>query len=324
MSDLINKLGECIDLLDIDSFEHNLDCHIKQIIDLKPNILNEIVTKCLKITSPNFPNGCDFLELFMYKLGLSELKYITCDESSKPIVNMYLLNKKKFSHSSVFFLFRCNDLNLINQIVQNKLLDSLTTCENWHLLFVTSYQERFFNPHFTNTFEGFMVKYILICKLKCSLSYRRSCLAWFAGSMHLYTDEYFLQNEEKRLKYSLFKLFEALILNGLLHKIEYQSLIKMLNNRNEEIQQALSQKNLFANQANSKQDKETNFNFPSLDCLFPLSLKNLCRIEIKRGLKHYSSHHIQQLYLPESLKRFVFFEDECLSLYQNFARYSSM
>ncbi|RNA06654.1 hypothetical protein BpHYR1_052686 [Brachionus plicatilis] len=324
MSDLINKLGKCIEEFDIKSFEYNLESHIKQIIELKPNVLNEIMTKCLGIGTSAFPNGCDFLELFMHKLGLSELKYITCDESSKPIVGMYLTNGRKFSHSSVFFLFRCNDLNLVKQVMESKLLDSLTTCENWHLMFVTSYQERFFNPHFTNTFEGFMVKYILICKLKCSLSYRRSCLTWFAGSMHLYTDEYFLQNEEKRLKYALFKIFEALILNGLLRKIEYHSLIKMLKRRNEEILQSLSQKNLFANQSNLNLEKFTNFNFPSLDSIFPLSLKSMCRIAIKRSLKNYTNFNIQQLYLPESLKRFVFFEDECLGLYQNFDRYSNM
>lgn len=321
MSDLIERLFKCMHDLDLEAFESNLENNFNQIIKFKPNILTDIVVKCLNIKRSNFPNGCDFLEIFMKKLSFSELKYITCDESSKPIVNMYFLNKRNFSHYSVFFLFRCNDLNLVKQVVENEMLNSLTTCENWHLMFVTSYQERFFNPHFTNTFEGFMVKYILICKLKCSLSYRRSCLAWFAGSMHLYTDEYFLQNEEKRLKFALFKLFEALILNGLLQKMEYQSLINMLKSRNEEIQQSLSQKNLFDNQAFSNNEKLKSFDFPSLGSLFPLSLKNISRIAIKRNLKNYTSREIQLLCLPDILKRFVYFEDECFSLYQNFDRY---
>lgn len=320
MSELIDKLFKSMHELNINAFESDLENNFNQIIKLKPNILTDIIVKCLNIKGSEFPNGCDFLELFMKKLSLSELKF-TCDESSKPIVTMYLLNKRKFSHSSVFFLFRCNDLSLVKQVVEKEMLDTLTICENWHLMFVTSYQERFFNPHFTNTFEGFMVKYILICKLKCSLSYRRSCLTWFAGSMHLYTDEYFLQNEEKRLKYALFKLFEALILNGLLQKMEYRSLIRMLKGRNEEIQQSLCQKNLFDNKVNLNNENLKNFDFPSLDSLFPLSLKNISRIAIKRNLKNYTSSEIQRLYLPDSLKRFVYFEDECLSLYQNFERY---
>lgn len=210
-------------------------------------------------------------------------------------------------------------------------------------MFVASYQERFFTHYFDTIFEGFLARFILLCKLRCSLSQKRFFLTWFSGSLHLYTDEYFLQNEESRFKYVLIKLFQSLILNGLVTNTDFLSLSKMLAKRNEELV-SLNMTKFYAtetvalptapgpvvfssssvNRAAMDDDfsmnssKLSNNYFFYLDIMFPLSLKNACRLAIKRSMVKYTKNQIEKLPLPTNLKRFVFFEPECESIYKCF------
>lgn len=215
-------------------------------------------------------------------------------------------------------------------------------------MFVASYQERFFTHYFDTIFEGFLARFVLLCKLRCSLNQKRFFLTWFAGSLHLYTDEYFLQNEECRFNYVLVKLFESLILNGLLTNSDFQNLSNMLAKRNVELVQLNSSKNYSSSTSSTsnssraaaaiqtrdllnsklKTSLETNANaessvlsnassyFPVLDGLFPLSLKNNCRLAIKRSISKYTRDEIDRLPLPANLKRFVYFDNECESIYK--------
>lgn len=251
-------------------------------------------------------------------MNLTNLKFVCWDESCKPVVRMYLNKNRIFTSSSICFLIRCYDLDLIKEVIDNNLLDSIVECENWHLMFVASYQQRFFNHCFTSILESFLVKYVLLCKLKCCFKQKRAFLTWFAGSLHLYTDEYFLQNEEKRFKFVLVKLFECLILNGLLKNSEYFNLVNMLIKRNEEILHCWTQRNLSINQDCSSNSEVKCDYFANLTALFPLSLKNLCRLAIKRNMTHFNKTSIYQLQLPVNLKKFVYFENECEYVFKSF------
>lgn len=223
-------------------------------------------------------------------------------------------------------------------------------------MFVASYQERFFTHYFDTIFEGFLARFVLLCKLRCSLNQKRFFLTWFAGSLHLYTDEYFLQNEECRFNYVLVKLFESLILNGLLTNSDFLNLSNMLAKRNVELVQLNLSKNYTSSSSSANNSRtaaaaassrtiqtrdllnskfktslETNADaepssvvslsnvssyFPVLDGLFPLSLKNNCRLAIKRSMTKYTRNEIDRLPLPSNLKRFVYFDNECESIYK--------
>lgn len=328
---------------DLEKFEFLLNDQIEEIKQIKPRNLNEILLDCLKIyQDPLKPNGCDFIEHFMYKLSITNCHFVCWDDSCKSIVQLYLDTKHNFSPYSICFLLRCYDLELIKNVFDLDLINPslMGECENWHLMFVASYQERFFTHCFDTIFEGFLARFILICKLRCSLKHKRSFLTWFAGSLHLYTDEYFLQNEESRFKFVLVKLFECLILNGLLSNNEFKNLLNMLMKRNEEMLLTLNSKSItgaFNSSSNNNQQmvteemlkedsmKTSNNNnnnklnyFPNLDSLFPLSLKNTCRLVIKRSMTKFTRSQIDTLPLPSNLKKFIFFEFECESVYKSF------
>lgn len=212
-------------------------------------------------------------------------------------------------------------------------------------MFVASYQERFFTHYFDTIFEGFLARFIMICKLRCSLTQKRFFLTWFAGSLHLYTDEWFLQNEETRFKFVLVKLFESLILNGLLTNSDFVNLSQMLAKRNKELISTKQYSKVGMFQSSNDERKPTNDGgqisqelssqtavlgqqkptatlpisyFPILEGLFPLSLKNNCRLAIKRSMVKYNKNEIDKLPLPANLKRFVYFENECESIYKCF------
>lgn len=224
-----------------------------------------------------------------------------------------------------------------------------------HLMFIASYQERFHTINVETIFEGFLARFILLCKLRCAFSQKRFFLTWFAGSLHLYTDEYFLQNEESRFKYVLVELFESLILNGLLTNLDFINLSEMLAKRKVELAHINSSKHfsssplgsMFVAYHNHHQQQHplsrkaatitapqtdlnsnvdvkplstmpTTTSFPVLDALFPLSLKNSCRLVIKHSMIKYTRNEIDKLPLPTNLKRFVFYDNECESIYRCF------
>ena len=97
-------------------------------------------------------------------------------------------------------------------------------------------------------FEGFVCRFILLSKLNCLPEQKRSFLTWFAGSLHLYADEFLLKSEEECFKHVLAKLFEGLILNGLLNNSEFKNFYRMLIRRNEEMITALNN-SYYSNQA---------------------------------------------------------------------------
>jgi len=310
-------------------------------------------------------DGCEFIELFMLKLCDAKYPFVCWVDTCKSIVRVFINQLRQFTPYSICFLLSCYDVDLIKEAFENDLVDQhcFGDCLNWHLMFVASYQERFFTLCFDNIFEGFLARFILLCKLRCCLKQKRTFLTWFAGSLHLYTDEYFVQNEEVRFKYVLVKLFESLILNGLLSNIELKNLLQMLVKRNEDMQFTMNTKsiNSTAVQNNTAVNTYNVFNvqpdfyqtesrgslsssttgitnasssssssltqsrsssslyLSALDTFYPLSLKNTCRLIIKRSMTKYTKKYIEQLPLPANLKRFVLFENECDSVYKSFS-----
>ena len=123
----------------------------------------------------------------------------------------------------------------------------------------------------------------------------RSFLTWFAGSLHLYADEYFLQSDEACFKNVLAKLFEGLILNGLLTNSEFKNFYQMLIKRNEEMlsvlngsyinqQHSYNNHQTVSDDSNKKDELKQQCYFPNLNLLFPLTLKNICRLAVKRQM----------------------------------------
>lgn len=359
---LFEQLKSSICLRDMSKFHATLDEQTIAIGLLKPRLINEILLQCIKISSiepstspPPAPStsynklidGTEFIESFMFKLHTLKCYFVFSDDTCKSVVKLFVAQNRQFSPYSVNFLLRCHDLELIRQVFDLNLVSDKCSgdCSNWHLMFVASYQERFFTHYFDTIFEGFLARFILLCKLRCSLSQKRFFLTWFAGSLHLYTDEYFLQNEECRFKYVLVHLFESLILNGLLTNSDFVNLSNMLAKRNQELAQINSFKNYSSNShhqqnhlkkvneaatslnleeastASSSKSADSsgkNSYFPILDGIFPLSLKNSCRLAVKRSMIKYTKNEIDKLPLPTNLKRFVFFDHECESIYKCF------
>lgn len=310
-----------------------------KIASLKPRLVNETLQDCLtKASSVPIINkagnldGCDFIEVFMNKLHESQCFFFSWDETCKSIVRVFINQRRQFSSFTICFLLRCYDLELLKEVFENDLVDSVCfgNCKNWHIMFVASYQERFFSSSIENIFEGFMCRYILLSKLRCSLDQKRSFLTWFAGSLHLYADEYFLQSDEACFKNVLAKLFEGLILNGLLTNSEFKNFYRMLIKRNEEMLSVLNgsynnhhlynsnQLNNEESQKNSQIDKKQQAcYFPNLNLLFPLTLKNICRLVVKRHMTKYTRGHVECLPLPNNLKRFICFDNECDAVFKN-------
>lgn len=302
---LIANLNESIQENNLNKFKINLN---EQII-LKPNLINQLL---FKLAAQN--EICEFVECLMNKINISKSHFVCTDNLCKLIVNKYILQKYRFTQYSVCFLLRCYDVNLIKQVLDSDLLIR-TDCESWYLMFVASYQERFFSHSFDDILESFLARYILICKLRCNLDEKRAFLTWFSGSLHLYCDDYFIQTDEIRFKTILSKLFESLILNGLLTLDEFNNLYQNIIKRNEEL---LLISSLNFNNSINFSSEAKRASFPSLDYMFPLSLKNLTRLAIKRSLKEYTQKSIHALPVPNSIKKFLYFDSECDFAFKGF------
>lgn len=331
-----NDLRQSIKQRDLVKFKSCIEKqeNFNQIASLKPRLINETLKECLAQASKESmtndeKDGCEFIEVLMHKLHNVQCHFVSWDDISKSVVEVYIDQSRHFSTFTLCFLLRCYNLELIQKVFKSNLVDRFChgNCENWHLMFVASYQERFFTGSIENIFEGFMCRLVLLSKLRCWLEQKRSFLTWFAGSLHLYADEYFLQNDEKKFKYVLAKLFEGLILNGLLTNTEYKNFYQMLIKKNEEM---LSTVNCSYNGQSFNQDHESdepekalnnsqessnllksNCYIPNLELLYPLSLKNICRLVVKRNMKKYTRSHVESLSLPNNLKKFVLFDNEC-------------
>jgi hypothetical protein len=300
---------------------------------INPKVINDILLKCISISrldndddevnhAADEIDGCEFIELLMFKIYSTPCYFVCWDDiTCKSIIRIYLKRKRQITPYTLCFLLRSNDINLINQVVELNLVETFCRgdCSDWHLMFVASYQERFFSDCFRSFYEGLLARIILICRLRCSLEQKRYFLTWFAGSLHLYSDEYFHKNDEMNFKRALIMLFEGLILNGLLNLKEFNSLFQMLVKRNEDILVLLDKRRNPSNttsppplQSHASSNKSCLSNqLPILESLFPLTLKNLSRLALKRNLKAYTKSYIDQLSLPPNLKRFLFFENEC-------------
>lgn len=315
-------------------FTHQIDQqkNFNKIASLKPRLINETLQDCINKASPipldsketEAIDGCDFIEVFMDKIHETQCYFGSWDDTCKSIVRIYIDQRRQFSPSTICFLLRCYDLKLLKEAFENDLVDSLCfgNCQNWHIMFVASYQERFFSSSIENIFEGFMCRYILLSKLRCMLKQKRSFLTWFAGSLHLYADEYFLQSDEACFKNVLAKLFEGLILNGLLTNSEFKNFYQMLIKRNEEMlsvlngsyinqQHSYNNHQTVSDDSNKKDELKQQCYFPNLNLLFPLTLKNICRLAVKRQMTKYTRTHVECLPLPNNLKKFIYFDNEC-------------
>lgn len=329
-----------IDHLDLTTFQDRLNqqSNFNKIASMKPRLINETLQHCIDNSaieesqiSNTKPDGCDFIEALMAKLHKSQCYFVSWEDTCKSIVHVYISQRRQFSAFTLCFLLRCYDLDLLQKVFEYELVDSVGgNCQNWYIMFIASYQERFFSASIENIFEGFMCRFILLSKLRCMLDQKRSFLTWFAGSLHLYADEYFLQTDETRFKNVLAKLFEALILNGILNNSEFKNFYEMLIKRNEEMLCVLngsyngqiragfdSQNSGEVNDSLQVMPPNPKCYFPNLDQLYPLTLKNCCRLVVKRKMNKYTRGHIEQLPLPNNLKKFIYFDNECESAFKS-------
>lgn len=278
------------------------DKNFNEIASLRPRFINETVRECQK----NELNGCEFLEILMRQLYVSHCYFECLQETCKCVVRQYVDKSKQFTPFTIYFLLRCYDVNLTRLVFERELVEEYChgDCNDWHLMFVASYQERFSAHCFDSFIEGFISRFILLCKLRCSLTHKRTFLTWFCGSLHLYKEEYLLNKyilnkDEGRFKIVLIKIFEALVLNGLLKNEEYKNLYEMLAKRHIPVDNAAAETTTI----------ETLF--PNVNSFYPLSLKNWCRLTIKRSISIYTRTYIDKLPLPGNLKRYLFFDFEC-------------
>ncbi len=338
---LWSDLRLSINNLDLITFQNRLNqqSNFNKIASLKPRLIDETLTDCIENSADSsdkisHPDGCDFIEVLMSKIHVTQCSFVSWEETCKSIVRVYINQKRQFSENTICFLLRCYDLKLLQKVFDYELVDlCFGNCQNWYIMFIASYQERFFSASIENIFEGFMCRFILLSKLRCLLEQKRSFLTWFAGSLHLYADEYFLQSDETRFKNVLAKLFEALIMNGILSNSEFKNFYEMLIKRNEEMLSVLNgtyneqvygiKSNLENDELNESNDSlqvlppNPKFYFPNLDLLYPLTLKNCCRLIVKRSMTKFTRKDIDQLPLPNNLKKFIYFDNECENAFKS-------
>lgn len=160
----------------------NQQVNFYKIASLKPRLINEALQECLdnssktpiSNTSSSSPDGCDFIEVLMTKLHKTECYFVSWDDTCKSIVRTFIDQRRQFSMFTLCFLLRCYDLDLLRSAFEYDLVDACYgNCQNWHIMFIASYQERFFTASIENIFEGFMCRYILLSKLRCLLEQKR-------------------------------------------------------------------------------------------------------------------------------------------------------
>lgn len=319
--DNINKLwsllSQSIRETNIDLFKICLnDKYLSESAVLRPRLLNELIEQCILNKEKK---GCDLLELLMNKLNKDNCYFECWQKTCKSVVKMFLINKRQFTSSTIYFILRCYDAYLIKLVFDNELvdnyLDSNLSCD-WHLMFVASYQERFFAHCFNNILEGLLSRYLLICKLRCSLKHKRTFLTWFSASLHLYNDETLINKDDQgKFKLVLVKVFEALILNGILNNQEFKLLFGMLLKSNKDIIHSIHHENDELNQKQQQQQQQfkltNDLSLVTVESFYPLSLKNFSRLVIKRNLCKYTRKCVDTLPLPTYLKRFILFDNEC-------------
>jgi hypothetical protein len=326
---LLFKLSQSIKLKYLQKFE--------QIISRPENgqmgktVINEILLKCIENAAltekPDRNDGVDFIECFMRKTYMQSCYFVCWNcTTCRKIVEIYLAQKRKFTHYSIGFLLRCNDIDLINKYLDSELVGE-EFCSNWHIMFFTSYREKFYSDCLDRSREGFLCRFILLCRLRCSLENKRLFLIWFAGLIYLYTDEYFYRSDQSHIKTIILILFDALMLNGILTYNEMKNFFELLVNRNEYIKNlfencrnpdSLGNSNADYNNKNNESQQNTQKVFiPDMSHFYsiytkkyPFTLKNLCRIVIKNSMRKYTRKNIEKLTLPTTVKRFLYYEPE--------------
>jgi len=302
---------------------------------LHPRLLNRAIVECAKSKH----HWYDFLEFLMRQLGVNNCFFECSQDVCRTVVKLHVSTKRQITPYTLYFLLRCYDANLVRLAFEHELLDDYCSgqCDNWHLMFVASYQERFTAHCFNSVLESYVTRMILLSQLKCSLNQKRNFLTWFAATLHLHFDEFMKQRKVFRLVMA--KLFEMLVWNGLINDQEMLNLIDMLISRGQEVKESSSEATLIDKCESQFDDAflekynsiNQNFNaMPSgselnvnmlqhgakraafLSDVFPLSLKNLCRLNVKRYLNVYTRKSVTELKLPTQLKHFLLFDDECL------------
>ena len=171
-----NDLRQSIKQRDLDMFKSCIEKqdNFNQIASLKPRLINETLKECLAQASRNSmkdkEDGCEFIEVLMEKLHNVQCHFVSWDDICKSVVQVYIDQCRQFTTFTLCFLLRCYNLELLQQVFRNNLVDNFChgNCENWHLMFVASYQERFFTGSIENIFEGFMCRLVLLsmfCKV---------------------------------------------------------------------------------------------------------------------------------------------------------------
>jgi hypothetical protein len=292
--------------------------------EMGKTLINEILLKCIEHAAvsetPDQNDGVDFIECFMKNMYTQPCYFVCWDcMTCKKIVAKYLAQKRKFSHYSIGFLLRCNDIDLINKYFDSDLAGE-QFCSNWHIMFITSYKEKFYTECKDRSREGFMCRFILLCRLRCPLENKRKFLIWFAGLIYLYSDEYFYRIDESHIKTLIPILFDALIINGMLTYNEMKNLFQMLVDRNNHIKNIIKPNrtksdNIDKNELQNANSEKTiipdiSYLYTIYSAKYPFSLKNLCRIAIKNSMIKYTRANIEQLRLPANLKRFLYYESE--------------
>ena len=154
---LWTDLRQAIKTLDLPKFTSHTNqyANFSKTALLKPRLINETLQDC--ISHAPSPLGCDFIELLMAKLHQSQCVYFaSSDEICRSIVCLYIVQRRQFSPFTICFLLRCYDLKLLQSVFEHNLVDSLCfgNCHNWHIMFVASYQERFYSSSNEGLFEG--------------------------------------------------------------------------------------------------------------------------------------------------------------------------
>jgi hypothetical protein len=339
---LWSDLFESIEASDSAKFAAILDTNRAHLTQIKSSttttFVDDILFKCLRVAEQQqcHQQQHALVELLMQRLHSAKSNFIGCDDTCKIMLKFYTGHNLKLSKHSLGFLLRCSDLECVRSVLDNELIDSpppdtfradggdtgFDNRANWDTMFMVSYQDRLTNS-LASLYSGFLSRSLLVYRLRCPRSHNRAFLTWFAGSLHLCIDESFMHNERPLFKFALFKIFEALVLNGLLDHAKFTSLINMIvSNHLEAMDIVCSRKRVLgvsaANGSSTADEsplEKMNGYFAELRAICPLSLKSLARVTIKHSLKSYSRASVEQLHLPAYLKRFVLFEAECESIY---------
>ena len=287
----------------------------------------------------------DTTHLYNY-LNIKKLsKLHAANNNINPMENSYLKHNSlmpnclsTFMMPFFFDIFSMSDLNKMDKetlAMINQLKKSYITQANLDFQLMTNYITEnlvwnciiLYKFKFKDNFDNRMGYFNFYLTYLYMSIYLKKCIQYIDNELNPTSKSCMYKLEE--LNSMLPYLLEAFILNGLIKQSDYVKIKKFLHKKlflstnNDEHTNSHELKNDYLNTSLRHLQSKLEINFSnsfnnknnSVCDVFPLKLKDLCRLKVKSCLNIYDSSQIEQLNLPKGVKEYLNFDDELKKIY---------